>query len=96
MFPSKDKKTDYEALESPFMRIPNMKIEVARALLDLGFRDLFELSGRSPDWIFEQMQQKNPPVRKVPELLQRLRIAVYFAENDSPEPRLLKTSAWYP
>lgn len=46
------KKVDYAALESPFMRIPRMNVRAARALLDLGFKEVYQLRGRDPDSIF--------------------------------------------
>ena len=38
----KKKKIDYVALNSPFMRIPRMDVRVARALLDMGIKEVFE------------------------------------------------------
>ena len=35
----KKKKVDYEALQSPLMRIPKMDIAVTRALIDLGIKE---------------------------------------------------------
>ena len=45
----KKRKVDYVALKSPFMRIPRMDVSGARALLDLGFREIYELRGRDPE-----------------------------------------------
>ena len=73
------KKTDYAALESPFMRIPRMNVAVARALLDLGFKEVYQLRGRDPESIFSDLKKlkKNPPDY----LLKFIKIAVDFAES---------------
>lgn len=81
MSPKKQKKkTDYAALASPFMRIPGMKVEGARALLDLKFREIYELRGRSPEAVFDELKKirLNAPA----EILDLLRLAVQFAEKD--------------
>ena len=73
------KKTDYAALESPFMRIPRMNVAAARALLDLGFKEVYQLRGRDPESIFSDLKKskKNPPDY----LLKFIKIAVDFAES---------------
>ncbi|MGB0370801.1 MAG: hypothetical protein ACPGN3_05570 [Opitutales bacterium] len=94
MFPfeEKKKKVDTEALHSAFMRIPRMKVEVARYLLDLGFRDIFELEGRSPEIIHEDVKRHHPDLR--PDSLQYLRMAVYVAENSDPDPKMCHPAVW--
>lgn len=88
----KKKKIDYEALNSAFMRIPSMDVQAARALLDLGFQDVFELQGISPEWIYEQYtKKKNKPSRRI---LFALRLATYVAETETPEQQKLKLEAW--
>ena len=49
------KKVDYEALNSSLMRIPRMNVETARNLIDIGIRDIFELQGRAPEVLFEDV-----------------------------------------
>ena len=44
----KKKKVDYAALSSPFMHIPRMNVRAARALMDIGIREIYELRGRDP------------------------------------------------
>ena len=88
----KKKETDYEALSSSFMRVPKMSVEAARALLALGLKQLYELEGRSPESLFEDYKKLRPDADK--ETLAYFRLAVYCAENDSPEPAMLELSVW--
>lgn len=75
----KKKKADYAALNSPFMRIPKMKVEGARALLDLKFKEIYELNGRAPEAMFEDLKKIRIKVDDA--LLPMLVAAVNFAEN---------------
>jgi len=90
--PAKKKEADYGALASPFMRIPRLPVEVARDLLDLGLRDVFELQGRAPEVLFEEVRRLRPatPASRLP----FFRLAVYFAENPEPERDKLYPDAW--
>lgn len=90
---NKKQETDFVALESPFMRVPRMKTIVARDLLDLGFRHLYELEGRSAESIFADLRRARPdtPADRLP----YLRLAVYYAENGTEsDPSLLHPAAW--
>lgn len=92
-FPEKKKKkVDRLALMSAFMRIPRMDIRAARLLLDLGYREIYELSGRSPEVIMEEFLKRKQVGGR--ELLPFLRMAVYFAENDPPEAARLHPHVW--
>ena len=88
----KKKSTDYEALNSPIMRIPKMNIETARVLIDLGIRELYELEGRSPEVLFEEYKKKQPNAFK--SHLYTIRLAVYYAECEDPDPVKLHPQAW--
>ncbi len=90
--PRRRKKVDQQALQSAFMRIPGMKVEAARDLLDLGLDEVYQLEGRSPDSLFSDLRRLRPetPADRVA----FLRLAVYFAETDSPDPRRLHPAAW--
>ncbi len=89
----KKKKVDREALASPLMRIPRMDVRVVRDLLDIGIRELYQLQGRSPEALFEDVKAKKKEV--IPEhRLPYVRMAVYFAENEEPEPDKLHPSVW--
>jgi hypothetical protein len=90
--PPKKKEADYTALASPFMRIPRLPVEVARDLLDLGLRDIFELQGRAPEALFEDLLRLKPgtPVNRI----RFFRLAVYFAETPQPEGYKLHPDAW--
>ena len=78
--PKKKKKTDYAALNSPFMRIPKMRLEAARALLDLKFKEIYELKGRAPEAIFEDL--KKIRIKTDADMLNYFKIAVDFAEKE--------------
>jgi hypothetical protein len=92
MPPPKKKKTDYAALQSPFMRIPRMQVEVARDLMDLGLREIFELQGRAPETLFQELLRLKP---KTPaDRLAFFRLAVYFVETPEPERNKLHPDAW--
>ncbi len=91
--PKKEKKTDYEALESPFMRIPQMKVDLARCLIDLGYRQIYDLAGRAPDSLRDEVLNR-PSAKQIPDLYPRLKLAVYFAETDDPDPAKLKLTHW--
>ncbi|MCZ6673287.1 MAG: hypothetical protein O7C75_10160 [Verrucomicrobia bacterium] len=91
--PKKKKKVDYEALNSPLMQIPKMDIASARDLLDIGFRDIFELEGRSPESLFETIKKLKPETDS--RRLWYLRMAVYYAENKHQlDPKKMNPWAW--
>ena len=88
----KKKKVDIEALRAPLKRIPGMNISTVRDLMDLGFQDTDELRGRSPEAIFEDIRLHKPETPG--DRLHFLRMAVYFAETDEPDPQLLEAWKW--
>jgi len=88
----KKKKVDYEALNSPLMRIPRMDVATARNLLDIGIREIFELQGRAPEVLFEEARSKNDQIPD--DRIRYFRMAVYFAESDDPETRMLHPDEW--
>lgn len=88
----KKKKVDYEALNSGLMRIPRMDVAAARNLIDIGIRDIFQLQGRAPEVLFEEAIHKNPEIPE--DRIRYFRMAVYYAEADSPEPRKLHPDEW--
>ena len=82
-----------EALQSPLKRIPGMDLASVRDLIDIGIGDIEELRGRSPEALFEEIlnvREQTPPDR-----LHYLRLAVYYAETDDPDPRLLQAWKWH-
>jgi hypothetical protein len=93
IFPAKKKKkVDLEALSSPLKRIPGMDLTSVRDLLDIGITEIEELNGRSPEALFEDIlniREQTPSDR-----LHYLRMAVYFAESDDPDPKLLQAWKW--
>ncbi len=90
----KKKKVDLVALQSPFMRIPQMPVAVARYLIDAGYTDIFQLQGRSAESLLEEIR-KSANLLPEPSTLPALRLAVYFSENQSnPDRSLLNLHAW--
>jgi hypothetical protein len=88
----KKKKVDLVALQSPLKRIPGMDLASVRDLIDIGVRDVDELRGRAPEALFEEvmnLREQTPPER-----LHYLRMAVYYAETDDPDPQLLQAWKW--
>jgi hypothetical protein len=90
--PPPKKKTDYAALQSPFMRIPRLPVEVARDLLDLGLQEVYELQGRAPEALLMELRRKKPAAPD--SRLAYFRLAVYFAETPEPEQNKLHPAAW--
>lgn len=74
------------------MRIPRMKVQVARDLIDLGLNDIFDLEGRSPEILFEDLRKLRPEVPK--DRIGFLRMAVYFAEACDPDPKKCHPLEW--
>jgi hypothetical protein len=88
----KKKKVDREAMQSAIMRIPRMDVRVARDLIDIGIREIYELQGRSAESIFEEIKMLRP---ETPEYrIAYLRMGIYFSENDPPEASQLHPSIW--
>ncbi len=88
----KRKKVDHEALQSPFNRIPGMNTDSVRDLLDIGLLDVDELRGRSPEALYEEIKAIKP---KTPsDRLAYLRMCVYYAETENPDPQLLEAWKW--
>ncbi len=74
----KKKKIDYVALNSPFMRIPRMDVRVARALLDMGIKEVFELKGRDPNSLLADYAKIGNPDS---DFLKFFTLAVDFADS---------------
>lgn len=90
----KKRKVDSEALGSPFMRIPQMPVFVARYLLDAGYSELFQLQGRSAESLFEEIRKSSILIPEA-DTLPALRLAIYVAENPAnPDRSLLNLHAW--
>lgn len=88
----KEKKVDFEALCSSFMRIPKMDIVTARSLIDLGYKESFQLVGISPDVLYEEIRRNNPNVSK--DVLYKLRMTVYFVETPNCDPQKMDPLKW--
>ena len=94
MAEKKKKKVDYEALHSSFMQIPMMKADIARGFLDIGIKQHYELTGRAPEVLVDQMLAVQPDLKTIPDLRERVNLAVYFVENPDYDPKKLKLSYW--
>jgi hypothetical protein len=77
--PEEAKRLRQEALESAFMRIPRIKIETARDLLDLGFTQPYQIAGRAPETLFADLLKRKPGLPA--DRLAGLRLAVQSAES---------------
>lgn len=87
------KKTDYRALQSSFMRVPRMTVWAARALLDAGVSELYELNGRSAETLLADLRKTRSDAPD--DLLPYFRLAVYYAEvGSSADPAKLDPAAW--
>ena len=89
---NKKKKVDYEALKSSFMRIPSMDVETARDLMDLGFRECYELYGCSAEVLFSDISTKKENIPM--ERLFKFRLAIYYSENEEIDPKKLDLTHW--
>lgn len=75
------------------MRITRFPVDVARDLLDAGYHRVDQLAGRSPESLLAEIKarsQEPPGAHYLPSL----RMGVYFAESDSPDPRKLFIDQW--
>ena len=61
----KKKKVDRVALASPMMRIPRLDIQVARDLIDIGVKELYELEGRAAESLFEEIKKLRPDTPEI-------------------------------
>jgi hypothetical protein len=79
--------------QSELTKIPGIGPSMAADLVDLGIYRAADLKGKSPQALYEQLCR----IRKARIdrcVLYVFRCAVYFAENDHPEPELLKWWNW--
>jgi hypothetical protein len=86
------KKVDLVALQSPLKRIPGMDLASVRDLIDIGVQHVDDLRGRSPEALLDEilnLREQTPPDR-----LHYIRMAVYYAETDNPDPQLLQPWKW--
>lgn len=90
--PKKKKKVDYEALNSPLMRIPRMDVATARNFIDIGICEIYELQGRSPEVLFEEAQLKDQCIPD--DRMRYFRMAVYYAETPEPDHAKMHPDEW--
>jgi hypothetical protein len=88
----KKKKVDIVALQSPLMRIPRMDIQVVRDLLDQDINQPYQLVGRAPEALFEEARKKRPLIPT--DHLRFFKMAVYYAETNSPDPEKMYPQHW--
>jgi len=88
----KKKKVDYEALNSPLMRIPRIDTATVRNFIDIGIQEIYELQGRAPEVLFEDAKRKN---NNIPDdRLRYFRMAVYYAESPAPNQAKMHPDEW--
>jgi len=92
MSEEKKKKKDWEAIASPLNRIPGIDLATVRDLLDLGYHQIDELRGRSPEALFDQIlsRREQTPGDRLP----MLRMIIYYCEVENPDPARLHPWAW--
>ena len=90
--PRKRRQVDQEALNSPLARLPGLDVALVRGLLTLGVQRPDDLFGRAPEVLREELEPHLDPAP--PDLLERLRLAVYVVETPEPERAKLHPSAW--
>lgn len=69
-----------------------MNVSTVRDLIDIGISEIDELKGRSPEALFDQISSDKD--RTPEDRLHHLRLAVYYAETDDPDPNLLEAWQW--
>lgn len=82
-----------EAVNSSFMRVPRLPVDVARDLLDAGYTRVDQLAGRSAESLLAQIQERNRAADSAVHL-PALRLAIYVAETPSPDPKRLFLDCW--
>ena len=69
-----------------------MDVRVVRSLIDIGIRELYELQGRSAESILEEILKLKPQTPNW--IIPYLRMAVYFSEEETPDPSKLHPQYW--
>ena len=77
----------------PLQVIPGVGPSIARDLRQLGVRRVADLKGRSPERLYERLNQLRG-VRQDPCLLYTFRCAVYFAGTSRPSAERLNWWWW--
>lgn len=84
---------DKKAVLKEFREIPGVGPSLAQDLYDLDYRSIDELKGKNAEDMYEELviRQGRPIDRCV---LYVFREAVYYADNDTHDPELLKWWNW--
>lgn len=84
---------DKSAILKNLRTIPGVGKSIAEYLWDLGYRGVEELRGQDPEMMYNKYcDLRGQPIDRC--LLYVFRCAVYFSEEDNPEPALLKWWNW--
>ncbi len=73
--------------------IPGVGKSIAQDLIDIGITDVAALRGKDPENLYDMSNNFNGVIQDRC-LLYVFRCAVYFAENENPEPEKLKWWNW--
>ena len=73
--------------------VPGVGKSIAKDLRDIGIHWVADLKGRDPKYLYEALCHKRRTTID-PCILYVFRCAVYFAENEHPDPELLKWWNW--
>ncbi len=83
----------HKVIYSELERIPGVGKSIARDLQNIGIHSIADLRGKNPETLYAQSNQF-AGVKQDRCLLYVFRCAVYFAEQENPEPDKLKWWNW--
>ena len=79
--------------QKEFQTIPGVGRSLSKDLVDLGYKNIDDLRDANPEKMYQNLcDLRNQPIDRC--VLYVFRCAVYFANNDIPEPELLKWWNW--
>ena len=84
---------DKKVVAKKLQVIPGVGISIAQDLIDLGVSDVSDLKGRNPEKLYDQlMELRGVHIDRC--MLYVLRCAVYFATENTHDPKKLKWWNW--
>jgi len=84
---------DKKVVAKKLQVIPGVGISIAQDLIDLGVSDVSDLKGKNPEKLYDQlMELRGVHIDRC--MLYVLRCAVYFATENTHDPKKLKWWNW--
>lgn len=80
-------------MKSPLEAIPGVGPRIARSMEDIGIREAADLRGRDPEELF-RLDCAKKGFQEDACALYVWRLAVYYAEHETPDPEKLKWWYW--